>query len=272
MYWRITLIALLVAVGTAEIAEGQRFGRRGRGRGGSAYWTGGDDYTIYNVPYDGRFTFVRLSFTPSYGGGGWGRRGAGQLWWDHDWPTAERNLMQLVQELTSIRPYLDGSQILAADDPELHKYPLAYVSEPGYWTVNEAEAEGLRSYLLKGGFLIFDDFSGPYEFLNLQQCMAQVLPDARIVPLDASHPIFRSFFSIDSLELRDFTHPYEFVPSEFWGVYEDNDPDKRLMAIINYNNDIGELWEFSATGWFPVPLSNSAYKLGINYIVYAMTH
>ena len=92
---------------------------------------------------------------------------------------------------------------------------------------------------------------------------------SRIVPLDATHPIFHSFFSLDTLA---FHHPYEGVESEFWGIHEDNDPDKRLMAIINYNNDIGELWEFSATGWFPVPLTNEAYKLGINYIVYAMTH
>ena len=215
----------------------------------------------------------RGKFTSSGGGGWWGR--GGDLQWDHDWPTAERNLMQIVRELSSIRPYMDGSQIFAADDPELHKYPVAYVSEPGFWTVNEAEAKGLRDYLLKGGFLIFDDFSGPYEFLNLQQCMAQVLPGARIVPLDASHPIFHSFFSLDTLEFR---HPYdryqtgEFLRSEFWGIHEDNDPEKRLMAIINYNNDIGELWEFSATGWFPIPLTNEAYKLGINYIVYAMTH
>jgi hypothetical protein len=87
--------------------------------------------------------------------------------------------------------------------------------------------------------------------------------------LDATHPVFHSFFALDTL---DFRHPYEGVQSEFWGIHEDNDPEKRLMAIINYNNDIGELWEFSATGWFPIPLTNEAYKLGINYIVYAMTH
>jgi len=264
---RIAILALLVVGGVGvvgEEAEGQRYGRRGYGRGGSRYWQGGEDYTIYNVPYDGRFTFVRLSFTPLESG--WGRR---DLQWDHDWPTAERNLMQLVRELTSIYPYLNGSQIFAADDPELHKFPVAYVSEPGFWTVNESEAEGLRNYLLKGGFLIFDDFSGPWEFENLRLRMAQVLPDARIVKLDSSHPVFHSFFSLDTL---DFEHPYERIPSEFWGVYEDNDPEKRLMAIINYNNDIGELWEFSATGWFPIPLTNEAYKLGINYIVYAMTH
>lgn len=267
-FWRFGGLALLIAVTAAEVADAQRFG--GRGRRGSANWgDGGDDYTIYNVPYDGRFTFVRLSFTPESGGSGWGRRGGGQLYWDHDWPTAERNLMQLVRELTSISPYLDGSQILAADDPDLFKYPVAYVSEPGHWTVTAAEAEGLHDYLLKGGFLIFDDFAGPYELMNLQQCMAQILPDARIVPLDATHPIFHSFFAMDTLA---FEHPYGRGVSEFWGIYEDNDPDKRLMAILNYNNDIGDLWEFSATGWFPIPLTNEAYKLGINYIVYAMTH
>ncbi len=244
---------LLITLSAVSPAEAQR-------------WYGGSDFTELNVPYDGRFTFVRLSFTPlSRWGGGGRRRG---LMWDHDYPRAERHLMKLLQELTAVSPYMDGSNILAADDPELFNYPVAYVSEPGYWTVTQAEAQGLRNYLLKGGFLIFDDFAG-YDWANFAEKMLTVLPEGRPVRLDASHPIFHSFFEI---EVLDHVHPYIGVPSEFWGIFEDNDSSKRLMVIVNYNNDIGESWEYSDSGWWPIDITNDAYKLGINYIVYAMTH
>ncbi len=232
-------------------------------------WYGGDDYTEFNVPYDGRFAFARVSFTPLDTWGYGRRRRRPELYWDHDYPIAEMNLMKLLHELTDVRPYMEGSNIFAADDPELLKYPVAYVSEPGHWTLTESEARGLRDYVLKGGFLIFDDFAGPYEWANFEQKMLTVLPEARLVRLDSTHPIFHSFFEIDSLL---HVHPYRGVLAEYWGIFQDNDPAKRLMVIVNYNNDIGDYWEYSDTGWYPIDLSNEAYKLGINYVIYALTH
>jgi hypothetical protein len=217
-----------------------------------------------NTRYDGRFTFARIKFEPLGGEGGWRR----DLKWDHDFPRAERHLMKILSELSSIRPFVDGGNVFAADDPELHRFPIAYVSEPGFWTLTDAETMGLRTYLQKGGFLIFDDFFGEHWF-NFESQMLKVLPQARIVRLDASHPIFDSFVHITSL---DYRHPYFGHPSEFYGIFEDNDPSKRLMVIINYNNDIGDYWEFSDEGFFPIELSNEAYKLGVNYLIYAMTH
>jgi hypothetical protein len=232
-------------------------------------WYGGDDYTEFNVGYDGRFTFVRLSFTTPVNEWNFRRRRGPDLKWDHDWPIAETNLMKLLRELTDVTPFMEGSNILAADDPELFKYPIAYVSEPGFWTLTEEETVALREYLLKGGFLIFDDFAGPYEWANFEHRMLSVLPEARLVRLNQADQIFHSFFEIDSL---DHVHPYRGVQAEFWGIFEENDPGKRLMVIVNYNNDIGDYWEFSDMGWYPIDLSNEAYKLGINYVVYAMTH
>jgi hypothetical protein len=142
------------------------------------------------------------------------------------------------------------------------------MSEPGFWTLTAEEIASLRDYLLKGGFLIFDDFASRHWF-NFEDRILEVLPDARIVELDATHPIFHSFFEINAL---DHTHPYYGLKSIFYGIFEDNDPEKRLIAIVNYNNDIGESWEWSETGYIPIELSNEAYKLGVNYIVYAMTH
>ena len=113
-----------------------------------------------------------------------------------------------------------------------------------------------------------DDFAGQHWY-NFAEQMRKVLPEARLVPLDTSHPIFDSFFHIESL---DFDHPNYPVKAQFLGVFEDNDPNKRLLLVANYNHDLGELWEFSDTGFVPVDLTNDAYKYGVNYIVYAMTH
>lgn len=221
-----------------------------------------------NVAYTGRFTFVRIRYTPLQGFSGGGGYFGGDQKWDHDYPRAERHLTRILSELTSLDAQTAGTNILKVDDPELFKYPVAYMVEPGFWTLTDDEAESLRNYLLKGGFLIVDDFVGRHWF-NFEQRMREVLPTARLVELDIDHPIFHSFFEIESL---DVDHPYWRYKAIFYGVFEDNDPKKRLMVLVNYDADIGESWEWSDTGFIPIELSNEAYKLGVNYIVYAMTH
>ncbi len=126
----------------------------------------------------------------------------------------------------------------------------------------------MRNYLQKGGFVIFDDFRGR-DWENFDQQMRRVLPEGRFVELDAKNPIFHSFFEINSLE---FVQMYDRGKASFLGIFEDNDPGKRLLLIANYNNDIGEYWEFSDEGYVPIDLSNEAYKFGVNYVVYALTH
>ena len=252
---RLVLLFLAIAVATPA------YGQWRRSRDG--------DFKAANTEYDGRFTFVRLRFDPgpAFGPGNpcWEGR---DLKWCHDYPRAERHLMKILDEATELSPYLEGSNILATDDPELFKYPVAYLAEPGFWTLTESETEGLRNYLLKGGFLIIDDFIDS-QWYNFQARMKEVLPEGRLIQLDASHPVFNSFFGITSI---DYTHPYFPLSSIFYGIFEGNDPTKRLMVIVNYNNDIGEYWEWSDTGFLPIELSNEAYKIGVNYIIYAMTH
>ena len=223
-----------------------------------------------NVAYDGKFVFVRLEYDMGFSrglGGGFFRR---DLPWAHDYPRAERNLTKILGEVTYVNPFQgpNGGNILKLDDPELHRFPFAYMSEPGYWTMTDAEALGLRAYLQKGGFLIFDDFRGDH-WHNFETQLRRVLPDARLVEMSASHPVFHSFFDIDSLVMQPMYPPLTPI---FYGVFEDNDPDNRLMIIANFNNDIGEYWEYSDTGWVPIDLSNEAYEYGVNYVIYSMTH
>ncbi len=214
-----------------------------------------------NASYDGKFTFVRLSYTVQ-----------GHSGWEFDYPAMERNFMTILNDLTSVHPHVRESNIHAMDDPELGRYPVAYLSEPGWWHPDDSQAAGLRTWLAKGGFLIVDDFYGPYQWQNFDQAMHKVLPNGRIVPLDVSNPIFDSFFHIKTLE--GMSHPDQpgVWPAQFKGIYEDNDPSKRLMVIINYNNDIGDYMEWSGQGVYAINFSNDAYKLATNYVVYALTH
>ena len=211
-----------------------------------------------NARYDGRFTFARIRYTVFRRSG-----------WEFDYPTMERNLMTMMGEVTALRPHRFESNVHTFDDPELLKYPVAYLSEPGYWVPSDPEVEGLRTYLAKGGFLIVDDFMRG-EWHNFEQQMRRVLPDARIDRLELSHPVFDAFFRIRTL---DMSYPHDpYLKAEFYGIHEDNDPTRRLMVVINYNNDIGDYMEWSGDGLWPVNVTNEAYKFAINYIIYAMTH
>jgi hypothetical protein len=215
----------------------------------------------------GQFVFTRIQYGTQGLMSGRFRR---EPTWAHDFPRAELNFSKIMNELTFVRTFIDEGNIRTLDDAELPNFPIAYMSEPGFWTMNEAERQGLRHYLLKGGFIIFDDFRG-YHVENLIEQMSRVYPEGRFQKLDASHPIFHSFFEINELDPRSGYYASE-GDTEWLGIFEDNDPRKRLIAIANNNHDLGELWEFSDTGYVPVDLSNEAYKFGVNYVMYAMTH
>lgn len=246
-------ILRLVALGTLLTAAALH----GQDRGPAGTWR-------IDPEYDGRFTFVRLRWGSGNGGGFRGMNSA----WNHDFPRAEQNLMQILSELTLIDSRTDAGHILTLDDPRLFHYPIAMMWEPGFWTMSDLEAERFREYLLKGGFAIFDDFEME-QWNNFERQMRRVLPEARFVKLDQSHKVFDTFFRMKTI---DFPHPMFGYHPNYFGIFEDNDPNKRLMVIANHNNDVAEYWEWSGTGLFLVDPSNEAYKLGVNYMMYALTH
>jgi len=234
-----------------------------------------------NIPYDGQFTFVRLKYTTAPGGywyGGWPA-------WGHGYPVAEQNLMRIMNEVSFLNPRIDEINALTLDDPELFHYPIAYIIEVDWWAMTDREAAALREYVQKGGFVIVDDFK-PRRFRGgfsggegygygsgwdvFEAAMKRALPAARFVDLQASHPIFHSFFEIDRLDII----PQAYIAGRpiFRGLFEDNDPAKRLQMIVNYNTDVSQFWEWSGTGLRPIDDTNEAYKLGVNYIMYGMTH
>jgi hypothetical protein len=245
---RVALTVLLVLACGLPLLAQYGFGRR---------------YTppaVAPVDYNGQFVIVRLWY-PRFPG------------WSYDYPEMEQNFTLILRDISLLPAYPNGSNIFRMDDPELLKFPVAYLSEPGYWYPSESEALGLRTYLQKGGFLIVDDFHFENEWRVFEAAMRKVLPDARIDRLDTSHPIFNSFFSIKSLDI-----PYpgrlgeQGLTGEFYGIHEGNDPKKRLMVVIDYNMDIGDYMEHSGNGWYAVDPTNEAFKFGVNYLVYGMSH
>ncbi len=223
-----------------------------------------------NQPYDGRFAFLRVKYQTAPGGYWW----RGLPSWSHGYPLAEQNLMKIMREVSFLDPH-EEIDTLTLDDPDLFKYPVAYIIEVSWWTLTDREAEALRAYLQKGGFLIVDDFKATGDFGSpgwepFEANMRRVLPDVRFFPMDASHPIFHCFFELNDLDI--IPQAYNAGKPIFRGVYEDNDPGRRLQVIVNYNTDVSQFWEWSGTGLRPIDQTNEAYKLGVNYLVYGLTH
>ncbi len=223
---------------------------------------------LYQVPYNGRFTFTRIR----YGSGGFGagrrsRWGWGSAW-NHDYPQADRNMQFILEEYTGIRPNTAGSNVLDLEDPRIFQHPTLYMSEPGFWSVTEEGARNLRAFILKGGFLIFDDCELE-QWNNMAAQVQRALPEYRWVDIDDTHPIFRSFFRVEDIYVP---HPLVRVIPNYRAIFEENDPTKRIMVLASHNSDLAEYWEWSADGFFPVDPTNDAFRLGVNYIIYAMMH
>lgn len=247
-------ISALLLVATAVPALAQRGGGFGGGRNPQRY--------DMNVPYDGRVAFTRVR----YNGGMFGFNSSA---WNHDYPRADRNLPLILQTITAIPTNVDHTLILDLEDPEIFMNPILYMWEPGFWQITDAGAKNLSDFLRKGGFIIFDDFEVD-QWINFEEQFRKAVPTAEWVKLEVEHPVFHSFFDMTGIKLP---HPDPRVPpAAFYGVHEDNDPNKRLIAVANHNGDVAEYWEHSGTGFLPVDTTNDAYKLGANYYVYALTH
>lgn len=209
-------------------------------------------------PVTSTFTFVRVEWQgENYGFSG---RGNGPLW-AHDYPAAEQNLYTALNALTNV-PLNYEYKIISLNDEAIFDYPFLYICEVGYWAPNEKEIEILREYLQRGGFLLIDDFRGGFEWRNFEAQMQRIIPQ-KPRPLELSHPIFHCYFEF---ELLGEHSPYWNMTPQYFGLF---DTKGRLMAVINYNNDIGDGWEWPESDEI---FSTEAFKLGINYIIYAMTH
>jgi hypothetical protein len=254
----------VIVIVALTLSSGAFAQRGGRGGGGGGFF--GQIVEGPNPAYNGRFTFTRIRYNGGLGGGF--RRGGMSSAWNHDYPQADMHLPLILNALTALSPNVNVSNIFSLEEPEIFRNPILYMWEPGYWSTTDAEAENLRAFMLKGGFIMFDDFEDD-QWINFEAQFRRALPEAQFFKLAHDHPIFHTFFDMQTINVP---HPTVNVVPAYYAVYEDNDPRKRMMALACHNSDIAEYWEWSDRGYFPVDTTNDAYKIGVNYFMYAATH
>jgi hypothetical protein len=223
---------------------------------------------ISDVPgkTDSEFVFARVQFNMDRG---WIFE-TREAPWHHDYPYSEDLFLTMVSELTGIQTTRQSFAIVQLDSAEIFKYPWVYVSEPGFLSLTSKEIANFREYLNRGGFAVCDDFRGR-DLNTLRSAMQKVLPGREMFKLDVSHPIFQSFYDIQSLDMEPPYYDARFLGGgpEFWGM---NDASGRLVMIANQNNDLGEFMEGVDHGERPLRWSALAVRLMVNYLVYVMTH
>jgi hypothetical protein len=197
--------------------------------------------------------------------------------WYIDAPAAEQNLSRRVRTATAIQ--VEDPIVLQLDDPKLFQYPWIYFVEVGNLKMHDADVAALREFLLRGGTATFDDFHGPYEWDNMARELKRVFPDREITEITKDHPVFSSFYKLDAYP--QVAGLGSFLAGRSWekggvvphlrAILDDNG---RPMVFINWNTDMGDGWEWSNAEEYPgyIKYTALAYRMGINEIVYALTH
>ena len=234
------------------------------------------------------FHFIRLEYTdlPQFhrGFGFASRDGRGSGWWIVDWPDADDHFSLGVQRLTRIDT--GDPRHLSLLDEHLFDYPWIYATQTGWWDLSQAETARLREYLLRGGYLVVDDFWGPdpTQWEVFRRTMDRVLPNRPISDIAETDPVMHVLYDIEEKD-RTFIpgtrhlrrgpggtvvvqQPFGTAPA--WRAMYD---DKNHMVVgINYNTDVGDAWEYADSPQYPERMTALAYRYGINYLIYAMTH
>ena len=238
----------------------------------------GVEYQDFELPTDFRqpaeWVFGRLMY-PSVGWGGQWQFGGTS--WTIDYPRGDRHIAALVRRLSVIDARSVEQPVNLDDGDDVFYWPWLYAVEVGQWDLTDAQAAKLREYLLRGGFLMVDDFHGTREWAIFVESMRRVFPDRPIVDLPDDDPIFHTFWDLVD---REQIPGYQFVFSgrrfeqdgyeAHWrGIYDDQG---RIMVAICHNMDLGDAVEHSDTPQYPEEYSATAMRTFLNYIVYAMTH
>jgi len=216
------------------------------------------------------FRFARMAYD-NYSGGFRGGPG-----WLTDWPDAEVHLMDGVRRLTRIDAAVDNSRISIMDDA-LFDTPWLYAVEVGGWFLSAQETARLRDYLLRGGFLMVDDFHGSQEWEGFMESMRRVFPDRPVVDIPIKDSVFHLLYDLDNTvqipgigaASRGMTYERDGTTPHWRGIYDDQG---RLMVVINFNMDLGDAWEHADVPDYALTYTARAYKYAINYMLYAMTH
>jgi len=245
-----------------------------------------DDAPRPNFPAQAEFHFIRVEYTDlpeyhrywSYAS----RNGTGEGWWLVDWPDADDHFSTGVQRLT--RTDTGDPRHLRLTDERLFEYPWIYATQTGWWGLTDAETKRLREYLMRGGFIVVDDFWGQEQWDVFRETMDRVLPGHTITDIAETDSVMHVLYDINEKD-RTFipgTRHLGIGPggkvrvyqppgtSPAWRAMYDN--KDRMVVAVNFNTDVGDAWEYADSPLYPEQMTALAYRYGINYLVYAMTH
>jgi Domain of unknown function (DUF4159) len=199
--------------------------------------------------------------------------------WTQDYPRADRHFAQALRRLTRISARSVEQPVDPDDADDFFNWPWMNAGEMGDWKLTDAQVATVREYLLRGGFLMLDDFWGPEEYARFDETMKAIFPDRPVVEIDSKDPIFHSVYNLDDRFqiLGDWCVHFSLqcqqravgTAAHWMGVYDDKN---RLMVMISFNSDIGDAWEWADGPQYPEKMAGEAIRIGVNYVVYAMTH
>jgi len=252
-----------------------------------------EPYDDVELPADwqqnAEWIFARLMYPPHPHArfGRWARRFGGPAdWrqggtsWTQDYPRADRHFAQAIRRLTRIEARSVEQPVNLDDGDDVYNYPWLCAGEMGDWKLTGAQAAKLREYLLRGGFLMLDDFWGSEEWDRFNESMRLVFPDRAIVEIDSKDAIFHTIYDLDDryqipgewalARGTTYRNGEEGGRIAHWqGIYDDRN---RVMVAISYNSDIGDSWEWADDPHYPEKYSALGIRIGVNDVVYAMTH
>lgn len=235
------------------------------------------------LPFDyqdkAEWAFARLMYPGGWNDGYAGRessdwRDGGSLW-TQDFPRADRHFSEAVRRLTRIQVRSVEQAINLDDADEVYNWPWLYAVQVGEWGITDAQADKLRDYLLRGGFFMADDFHGTTEWQVFQESMKRVFPNRPIVDIPENDPIFHTVYDLSDryqivgAEHLNTGHKLDGYVARWRAIYDDNG---RIMVAISFNSDIGDSWEWADEPEYPEKYSALGVRIGVNYIVYAMSH
>ena len=243
----------------------------------------GVEYRRFEVPPDwqekGEWAFARLMYPPGpldgYRGRFDGDWRQGLSLWTQDYPRADRHFSLALRRLSRIHVRSVEQPVNLEDGDEVYNWPWLYAVQVGEWGLTQDESMVLRDYLLRGGFFMADDFHGTEEWAEFERRIKQVFPDRPIVEIEDSDPIFHTVYDLnDRYQVPGAAHlslgyKNDGIGAHWRGIYDDKG---RIMVAISFNSDLGDAWEWADDPYYPERFSGLAIRVGVNYVVYAMTH
>ncbi len=216
------------------------------------------------------WTFARFHYNMGYGA----FRGFQR--WAADYPKSDRQLVEGVVRLTRIDTHV-AEQVVDAHSDDIYNWPWIFIEDAGAWTLSQAEADRMRTYLLRGGFMFFDDTHGDYEWDTMMAGLRMIFPDRPVEDLKDSDEIFHTVYDLDDrfqipgtrFIWGQRTYAPDMRVPKWRGIRDDNG---RIMIAICHNSDVGDAWEWADSPHYPERATSMAYRIAINYIIYGMTH